>query len=45
MEKGGEKLANFERQFLTNRDLPIGYMVAICVPYLHVKGQGPAHWD
>ena len=23
MEKGGEKLADFERQFLTNRDLPM----------------------
>ena len=23
MEKGGEKLADFERQFLTDRELPI----------------------
>ena len=45
MEKGGEKLANFEHQFLTNRDLPIDsfwiYGSHMC-PLLARRRTGPS---
>ena len=45
MEKGGEKLADFEHQFLTNRDLPINSF-GICgshmCPLLARRRTGPS---